>query len=63
MEDVRQAFLAIDSQITEEICGKYLQRAFGLPGDKLKSNVKVEKNILIKNLQTGSVQRVSERPA
>eukprot|EP00794_Sanderia_malayensis_P018901 gene18901-20803_t len=60
VDEVRQAFIAIDPLITEEVTQTYLQRAFGVTTDKLKANIRVDKNILIKNLQTGSVQRVGE---
>ena len=58
---MRQAFVAIDSGISQEICQRYLERGFGLQAEKLNSNVKVEKDVLLANLKSGSIRRVSER--
>ncbi|XP_065064589.1 translin-associated factor X-interacting protein 1-like [Rhopilema esculentum] len=57
-DEVRQAFLAINPGISEATCQLYLQRGFGLSADKLKANLKVEKNALLKNLRSGSIRRV-----
>eukprot|EP00112_Aurelia_sp_Birch-Aquarium-sp1_P013495 Seg2867.2 transcript_id=Seg2867.2/GoldUCD/mRNA.D3Y31 product="Translin-associated factor X-interacting protein 1" protein_id=Seg2867.2/GoldUCD/D3Y31 len=61
LEDVRKAFVAIDSGISQEICQRYLERGFGLQAERLNSNVKVEKDVLVANLKSGSIRRVSER--
>ena len=61
LEQVRQAFLLVDPVMTEAICNVYLQRGFGLPTDKISTNLTIKKNDLLANLRGGSIRRVSER--
>ena len=55
--DAQQAFKAVDPNLDETTLNKYLQRGFGLKVDKLQESTKVERTILMKNLQTGSISR------
>ncbi|XP_048577209.1 translin-associated factor X-interacting protein 1 isoform X2 [Nematostella vectensis] len=58
VEDVRQAFQAVDPQISPDILTKYLNRAFA---SKQEPGTKVETALLLKRLQTGSIKRVGKK--
>lgn len=59
--EVRQALIAVDPAITEEICREYLQRGFGISLETWQENVQIAKSKLLANLRGGSIRRVNDR--
>ena len=61
-DDFRQAVMSVDPDATAEILDKYLGRAFNAASDQLEPGTKIEKTLLVKRLQNGSVKRLGPKP-
>ncbi|KAK2560625.1 Translin-associated factor X-interacting protein 1 [Acropora cervicornis] len=61
-DDFRQAVMSVDPDAPAEILDKYLGRAFNATPDQLEPGTKIEKTLLVKRLQNGSVKRLGPKP-
>ena len=61
-DDFRQAVMSVDPDAPAEIIDKYLGRAFNAASDQLEPGTKIEKTLLVKRLQNGSVKRLGPKP-
>lgn len=61
-DDFRQAVMSVDPDAPAEILDKYLGRAFNAASDQFEPGTKIEKTLLVKRLQNGSVKRLGPKP-